>query len=122
MLLLELLDAVLLVATDVADGDAGLLDLVLDDLDQLLATLLGQRREWDPDDLAVVAGIESELGFLEFLLDRGYRAAIVGLDHQQPWLRGMHLGQLLQRGRGTVVVDVDPLQQRWCGPTRAGRR
>src|ERR1700694_3329232 len=47
VLLLELLDAMLLFATDVADGNAGLLDLVLDDLDQLLTAGPGEGGGWD---------------------------------------------------------------------------
>ena len=50
----ELLQVVHHVAADVAHGDAALLGQVADDLDELLAPLLGQLRDRQADDLAVV--------------------------------------------------------------------
>src|SRR5688572_4609203 len=50
----ELLEIVHDVAPDVADRDPSLLGEVADDLDELLAALLGQRRDGQADQLAVV--------------------------------------------------------------------
>ena len=67
---------VLGVPADVADRDPGVLRLVLRDLDELLAALLGELREDDPDDRAVVGRVDAEVGVADGLLDRGHRALV----------------------------------------------
>ena len=54
-LALKLLQLVLRVAADVPDGNASLLGAMVDLLDELLAALLGERREGEADHAAVVA-------------------------------------------------------------------
>jgi hypothetical protein len=49
------------VAPDVADGDLGLLDRLVDDLDELLAALLGKCRDIDANQLAVVVRGQPEV-------------------------------------------------------------
>ena len=57
------------VAAHVAHGYAALLREVAHDLDEFLATLLGQLRDRQPDDLAVVRRREPEVGLLDGALD-----------------------------------------------------
>ena len=57
------------VATDVAHGDARLLGVGLALLNQLAATFLGERRERQADDRAVVGGGHAQIALEDRLLD-----------------------------------------------------
>src|SRR5438034_9853758 len=111
-LLLHLLDAVELIAADVADGDPRLLGLLADELDVLLAALLGQLRDRHADHLAVVGGVQALVARAERLLDRADLALVVDLDDQQARLGGADLGELVERRGRAVVRDHDPVDQR----------
>src|SRR5262249_33728838 len=78
-----LVDLFLGVATDVAHGDASVLGAIAHRLRELLATLLGERRKAEPDDLSVVRRIETEVARLDRLLDRGHRVTVERVDHEQ---------------------------------------
>ena len=106
----------LLVAADVAHRHAGFFSSVLDQLDKLLAPLLGQGRKRDADYLAVVGGVEPELRLLQRFLDGSDRVAIVRLHQQQSRFGGMDLSQLQERSRRAVIIDLDSLHQRRSGP------
>ena len=84
------------VAAQVAHRDPALLGHVLDDLDVLPPALLGERREREPDDGAVVARVDPEVGVPDGLLDRRQRAAVVRAHQQLPGLRDLDAGELLQ--------------------------
>src|SRR4051794_782946 len=99
------------VAADVADLHAALLGDVMEDLDHLLAPLLGQRRDGQADELAVVGRVQAEVGVADRLLDRLDRVLVVGLHGQQLRL-GVDARELLERRRRAVVVDVDAVEQR----------
>jgi hypothetical protein len=58
-------------AADVADGYLGVLALGLDDLDVFLAAFLGQLRDGDPDDVAVVGRVGTDFGVAQRTLDIG---------------------------------------------------
>src|SRR5437773_6089637 len=111
-LLLHLLDAVELVAADVADGDPRLLGLLADELDVLLAALLGQRWDRHADHLAVVGGVQTLVARAEGLLERANLALVVDLHDQQARLGDADLGELVERRRRAVVRDHDPVDQR----------
>ena len=83
----------------VADRDPGVLGLVPGQLDVLLAPLLGQLRQRDPDDVAVVGRVDAEIGVADRLLDRGHRGLVVRGDQDHPGVRHLEGGELLQRGR-----------------------
>src|SRR6266853_5618940 len=53
------------IATAVADGDPRLLCALVDLLDELFAAVLGQLRQHEPDDLAVVGRVNTEIGLLD---------------------------------------------------------
>src|SRR5262245_34107083 len=57
----------------VPDGDPAVLGHALHHPHQLLAPLLGEGREVEPDDVAVVAGGQPEVGLLDRLLDGAHR-------------------------------------------------
>src|SRR5215212_11911416 len=62
LLLLEVVDHV---AADVPHGDPSVLCDRARHLDELLAALLGQLRDRQADDLAVVRGVQAKVGFLD---------------------------------------------------------
>ena len=47
--------------------------------------------------------------------DRGERAFVPRLDHEQPRFRRVDAGELLQAGRGAVILDHDVFDQRRRG-------
>src|SRR5438270_1137333 len=74
---LQVLHLVLHVAPDVADGDLALLRPLTGHPDQLLAPLLGEGREGEPDDGPVVGGVDPEFRGVDGLLDGGESVAVV---------------------------------------------
>src|SRR3954447_18287511 len=67
---------VLRVPANVADRDPGVLRLLVRHLDELLAAFLGELREDDPDDGAVVRRVHPEVGVADGLLDGAHRALV----------------------------------------------
>src|SRR5262245_37934377 len=95
----------------VAHGDAEVLGHLLHVLDELLPPLLGERRNRDPDELAVVLRVEAEVRGLDGLLDRHHRALVEGLDDDERRLRHRERGDLAQWRPRAVVVDHDAVEQ-----------
>src|SRR3989441_8409207 len=89
----------------VADGDAPFLGELVDDLDQLLAALLGERGDGDADDVAVVGGREAEVGGEDRLLDRLEEALVPRLHGQQLRLGHRHGADLGERHLAAVRFD-----------------
>ena len=114
----ELLEVVHDVPADVAHGDPPLLGHVADDLDELLAPLLGQLRDRQADHLAVVRRRQAEVGLLDRPLDRLQRARVERLDGQEARLGRVDRRELLERRLLAVVVDLNAVQQ---GRRRAAR-
>ena len=107
------------VAADVADLHPPLLGQPVHDLDELAPALLGERGDGEADEVAVVGGVQPEVGVADRLLDRLDRGLVVGLDGQQLRLGRVDRGQLAQRRRRAVVVDLDAVQQRRRRPAGA---
>src|SRR4051794_21189245 len=120
-LLLELAQVVHDVAAYVAHGHATVLGDAADDSHHVLAPLLGELRDLQPDHRAVVRGRQAEVGLHDRLLDRLDRRLVVGRHRQQARLGCRDVRQLLERGRGPVVVDVDAIEQRRRSAARAHR-
>ena len=70
VVLQQLLQLVVGVAAHLADAVAAFLGVLVHELRQLLAALLGQRGNRDADDLAVVGRVQPEVGAADRLLDR----------------------------------------------------
>src|SRR3982074_2121880 len=79
-LLFEGLDAVHLLPTDVANRDVRALRIALHEPRVLPTALLIQGRNGDPDQLAVVAGVQSELRLLDRFFDGADDASVPRLD------------------------------------------
>ena len=120
--LLDALEDVLGVATDVADGDLAVFGLALDDLDVFLATFLGELREDDADDMSVVGRVRTDVRVAQSVLDIAQGALVVGGHEDRAGLGRLERCQLLQRGRSTVVVDFDVGEQCGVGAAGADRR
>src|SRR5206468_307183 len=95
--------------------------LGLDDLDIFLAAFLGQLRDGDPDDIAVVRGVGADLGVTQGAFDIAQGRLVERGDEDGARVRNREGGQLLQRRRRTVVVDQDPVVQAGRGAARADR-
>src|SRR5438876_11505609 len=93
LLLLQGAQLVVHVAAAVTDRHFVLFDDLVDLPGQLFAPLLGQRRNGQADDLAVVGRVETQIGLQNGLLDRADGRAIVGLNDEQPWIGDADLRQ-----------------------------
>ena len=100
------------VTPQVADLDSGLFHPLVDAPDDVLATLLGERRNVEADDRPVDVGHQADVALLDGLLDGAEDAAIPGLDDDLMRLRDADRGQLVERRRRAVVLDVEALDQR----------
>ena len=98
-------------AADVADGDLGVLALGLNDLDVLLAAFLRQFGDGDPDDVAVIGRVGTDLGITERTLNVAQRRLVEGRDEDGAGVRDGERGELLQRGGGTLVLHQDLVVQ-----------
>src|SRR5688572_21798971 len=85
--LLGLVDRLLGRAAHAAHGDAALFGLGAGQLDELLAALLGELGKGDAQDLAVVGGVDAEVGLADGFLDGRLGAGVVGADDHEAWLR-----------------------------------
>ena len=109
LFLLELVGGV---AAQVADLDPGLLHPLVDDSDEVLATLLGEWRDVEPDDRPVDVGHQPDVALGDRLLDGAEDAAVPRLDDDLVRLRDADPGELVERRRRAVVLDVDALDER----------
>src|SRR5262249_41082082 len=91
------LDLVGCLAPVVADLDPRFLHALVDDFDQVLATLLGQRRNVQAHDGAVDVGHQADVRPLDRLLDRAEDAAVPGLDDDLVRLGNADAGELVER-------------------------
>src|SRR5262247_3906412 len=85
---------------------------VLDLLLHLLAALLGERRDRDADQLAVVLRGEAEVRGTDRLLDVADRTLVVGRDHDQTRVRRAEVRELLERRGRAVVLHLQSVQKR----------
>src|SRR5712691_11740075 len=110
-----LLDAVDRLGAGVADRDATLLGELVHDLHQLAAPLLGERRQGDADQVAVVCGVEPQVRSEDALLDR--------LDQRLvPWLHGEELGLRSRDARHVVERHLAPVRLQLHELQQRGRR
>ncbi len=107
------------VAADISDRDLPVLAVAPDELDELLAALLGELGDRESDDLAVVRGREAEVGLHHRLLDRLDLGRVEGLHGEHARLGRADRRHVLERRRGPVVVDRDPIEKRGGGPAGA---
>src|SRR5690625_4161862 len=117
--LLQPVELVLGLAPDAADRDPGVLRLGLGEPDVVAAPLLGEGGQDDADDVPVVGRVDAEVRLPQRLHDRLGRAAVVGLDEDRPGLGDREGAELLERGRGAVVVDQDLVEHARVGPATA---
>ena len=117
----RLLDLVGHVASVVADLDPPFLHALVDELDQVPATLLCERRDVEPHDGPVDVRRQADLALEDALLDRTERAPVPRLDDDGVRFGHADAGQLVERRLGAVVLDRDALDQRSCGAAGADR-
>ena len=86
--------------------------------DQLLALLDRQRRDVEPDHLAVGVGRQAQVAGLDRLDDVADHRRIERADQDLLRLGRAQVGQLLQRRRRAVIVDPDRVDQPRVRPAR----
>src|SRR5690606_442595 len=111
LFLQQVLDLLVGVAADVADGDLGVLALAGHDLGQLTAALLGQRRQVQADGGAGGVGGQAQVRAEDGLLDRADHALVPGLDDQGAGVGHGDGGHLRQRDLAAVRADPDRVDQ-----------
>src|SRR5215469_6682173 len=99
----HLVQRVLGVAPDVADGDAAVFGLGTGGLDVLATALLGQLGEDHPDDHPVVAGIHPQVAVPDRLLDRAERVLVERLHDDHARFRHVEGSELIQGSLSAVV-------------------
>src|SRR5438128_513097 len=107
--LLDLIDRLRAGATH---ADSAFLGELVHDLHQLLAALLRERRQGNPDDGAVARGRQPEIGGEDGLLDRLHEALVPGLDGQELGLRGGDTRHLVEGHLAAVRLDADEVEER----------
>ena len=118
-LLLGLLDVVDCVAADVADGDLGILGVFADLLREILAALLGQLREDEADNAAVILRVDAEIRGLDGLFDGLEKRAIPRLDDERAGIGGRDGADLVDGARLAVVLHRDAVEHLRVGAARA---
>src|ERR1700738_4452269 len=122
LLLLEGLDAVHLLPTDIANRHVRSLRVALHESRIFPPSLLVQWRNRDPDQLAVVAGVQPQLRLLDRFLHGTDDRPVPWLDQDHARLGHRDRGQLVQ-GRGiSVVLDRDLVHQRRAGSPGPDRK
>jgi len=111
----KLLDFVDEVATEVAERDFRVLAELLGQLDILLAALFGERRNADPDGLAVGGRIESEVGVADRLFGGRHHGFVPDLDGEGMDIEHADVADLFQRHLLPVGFNLDPVEQRRGG-------
>ena len=99
-LLLGLFDVVNRVAADVADGDLGVLGIFADLLREILAALLGQLREDEADDAAVILRVDAEIRGLDGLFNRLEQRPVPRLDDERAGVGGRDGADLVDGSAG----------------------
>src|SRR5688572_8403542 len=106
LVLQQLLQVLIGVAAQVAHRYFGLFALVTHDLGELLAALLGQRRHRHAQQVALRGRVEAEVALANGLLDLGAHALFPRLHADRARVEQRHVGDLADRHRRAVVVDM----------------
>ena len=120
--LLELLDLRHRLGARVPHGDAAFLGQLVHHLHQLLAALLGQRRQRHPDQVALRGRVEAEVGVADGLLDGLGQALVERLHGEQPRLGRGHHGHLVERHVRCRRPRPARCRAARCSPCRSGCR
>src|SRR5580658_4872534 len=99
------------VVTSLADGNLALFPIFAGDLHELFAALLGERRQRDPDDVALDLRAEPEVAFAKSLLHELDLTLVPRFDDEQPGLGHVDVRHLGERRGRPVVVHPDPVEQ-----------
>src|SRR5262249_34794373 len=106
------LDHVHRVAPRRAHRHARLLGLLADDLRELLAALLRERRNRQPHELAVGDRVDPEVARADRLVDHRDHRLLPRLDRDQARVDDLHRRDLIHRRRRAVVVHLDAVEHR----------
>src|SRR5215204_1020778 len=119
--LAQLVEVPHLVAAHVSDGDPPLLGHAPRHPDEIPAALLRQFGYRQPQYLAVVLGVETDIGVPNGTLDVLEGVRVEGRNRQEPRLRRTDIRDASQGHPRPVDLDLDPVQERGVRPARAYR-
>src|SRR5262252_5528875 len=102
----ELLEEIERIATYMADCDPRGLGVFVGDFDHLLAALLIEFRDAQPQHLPFRGRGQSEIGIYDCLLDRMHHGLVPNLHAEEPGLRHADGGELVERHVGAVGIDL----------------
>src|SRR5215212_873100 len=120
--LAQLVQVLHLVAAHVPDGDPSLLGHAPRHPYEVPAALLCEFRYREPQYLAVVLGVEADIGVPYGALDVLEGVRVEGGDGEEPRLRGTDVRDAPKGHPRPVDLDLDPVQERGVRPARAYRR
>ena len=116
-----LLELVVEILADVAQGNLSVLGILLALLDQLLATVLAGGRELEHDHPAVDDRVAAEVGLVDAADDVLRGRGIEGLDAEVGGRGDCDAGDMLEGHVGVIDVDHDLVQKSRRHPSRAQR-
>ena len=88
---------VIAIAADVAHSGAVVFEEFVQVLDHVFAAFFGQRRHRHADNLAIVHGVQAEVGGTNGFFNRSQSRGIEGLNGDELRFRGVDLGNLVER-------------------------
>ncbi len=98
------------IATHIAHSDLSVFAELLDELDQLSAPLLVQRRDGNTEDRPVIDGIQSEVAIEDRLVDCRQQVLLPWLDGDRVDIGRADIRHLPQRHLAAIVLDLDIVQ------------
>src|SRR5665213_195136 len=119
--LLELVECLFRVAANIAYRDPRVLRFGTRQLDVVAPTFFGELWDADPDHVAVIGWIHTEVGVADRFLDRAQCALVIRADDDHSGVGDREPGELVQRRDRPVVLDDDAREHsRVCaaGPDR----
>ena len=88
---------------------------MMDLFDEVFAAILCELWEYEANDLTIVGGIDAEIRFLDGFFNRPEHGPVPRLDQNHVRIGGADVRNAIDRGGRAVVVDLDPIEQRWTG-------
>src|SRR5690606_6242576 len=98
------------VAANVADGNLGVFAFSLAALNQFAATLLCERSKVDAHQASIILRIESDVSSNDGALDGLKHILLPGLNAERAGIKYRDVGNLVDRHRRTVIVNLDTIK------------
>src|SRR5215470_2140692 len=121
-ILVEALQQLHAVTAHVAHSNAGMLRILMGDLDEFLAPLGGQRRNRQPDERTGNHRIEAEVGFPNGLFHGAHLATVPNLHRDRARVRRRNRCHLIDRQALAIDVHHHGIEEMYAGAPGAQTR